>query len=368
MSFTVSAWMVLIAIGCGSSPETITFGLIVPQSGDGAEYGKEVLLGAQLAAETINADGGVHRRKQVVLQAHDSHSDPRQAAGLFRQLAADPKVVAVIGGVTSGEALAMAPVAEETKTVLLSPTASTPALTQFGDYVWRNYPSDGQFVSVLAFYTRFKLRMKRAAVIAARNDYADGVRQVFARKFVQPGETEIKEFVFEEGALDPAAVIREVKAYRPDITLLVAYVDDQLRLIKEARAQRLAGELLASETFTVHGAELAGADADGVVTPQPPFDVNDANVRVRQFVAAFKNKYGHPPNVDSAHGYDAVRILASAISPYGDIKGTLKDNMRGVQDFQGVAGLTSFDVNGDVVKDPWLYRAEGGKLIRLPVE
>jgi branched-chain amino acid transport system substrate-binding protein len=162
-------------------------------------------------------------------------------------------------------------------------------------------------------------------------------------------------------------LIRQTKAYRPDAVLLIAYVDEQVELLHELRVQQVEAQILASETFTVEGAKQAGADAEGVITPQPPFDLEDSNPRVKTFVARFQQKYQHLPTVDSAHGYDAVRILASALAPIGKVKETLKDNMKGVQDFQGVAGETSFDVNGDVVKDPWLYKVENGQLVRLEV-
>jgi branched-chain amino acid transport system substrate-binding protein len=354
----------LLATGCGPT-QPIQIGVIVPESGDGSPYGKEMLLGAQLAAETINAAGGAGGHRQLALQVQDSRSDPARAAQLMEQMGKDESIVAVIGGVTSAEAIAMAPKAEATKTVMISPTASTPKLSQFGEYVWRNFPSDGQFVSALAFYCRFTLRVKKIALVAARNEYADGVREVFARKFPGSKETEVKEFLYDEGQLDAAALIKEVKAYKPDAVLLVAYVGDQVKLLHEIRTEKLNAQILASETFTVEGAKQAGADAEGVITPQPPFDVNDTNLRVKNFVSKFQEKYGHLPTVDSAQGFDAVRILASALSPMGRVKATLKDNMKGVQDFQGVAGVTSFDVNGDVVKDPWLYKVENGKLVRL---
>ncbi|HEX9635993.1 MAG TPA: ABC transporter substrate-binding protein [Acidobacteriota bacterium] len=356
----------LVLGGCGGPTETIQFGVIAPQTGEGAAYGKEMILGAQLAAETINSEGGAGGRKQIELRIEDSRSDPARAAQLMEQMGQDEKIIAVIGGVTSGEAVAMAPKAEATKTVLISPTASTPTLSEFGEYVWRNYPSDGQFISTLAFYCRFSLRVKKVAVVAARNEYADGVREVFERKFTAAGETEMKEFLYNEGELNAGAIIGEVKAYRPDAVLLVAYVDDQVTLLRVIQEQELKAQILASETFTVEGAHEAGPAAEGVITPQPPFDVADTNPRVKSFVTRFQEKFRHLPTVDSAQGYDAVRILASALAPIGKIKHTLKDNMKGVQDFQGVAGETSFDVNGDVVKDPWLYRVENGELIRIP--
>lgn len=354
----------VMVAGCGGPTQTIQIGVIVPETGEGSAYGKEALLGAQLAVETINAEGGAGGHRHLALKVEDSQSDPARAAQLMEQMGQDDHIVAVIGGVTSGEAVAMAPKAEATKTVMLSPTASTPRLSEFGEYVWRNYPSDGQFVSTLAFYCRFTLRVKKVALVAARNEYADGVREVFARKFAS-NESETKEFLYDEGQMDAAALIKEAKAFKPEAVLLVAYVDDQLALLHEIRAQKLTAQILASETFTVGGAKQAGVDAEGVITPQPPFDVADSNPRVKNFVTRFQEKYGHPPTVDSAQGYDAVRILSTALAPMGRIKETLKDNMKGVQDFQGVSGVTSFDVNGDVVKDPWLYKVENGELVRL---
>ena len=125
------ALLVLTAVsGCrrASEDQSITVGAILPLTGNGAKYGEAARKGIELAREETNSRNRI-RGKMLNVVYEDSQGDPRRAVDAFRKLASVDRVPAVIGDLFSSATLAVAPLANESRVVLLSPTSSAPELT-----------------------------------------------------------------------------------------------------------------------------------------------------------------------------------------------------------------------------------------------
>ena len=97
---------------------------------------------------------------------------------------------------------------------------------------------------------------------------------------------------------------------------------------------------------------LAGNAAEGVIVTTVAYDPDSKEDHISSFVGAYRNRYGASPNNYAAHGYDAMMILAQAISKVGYDSEKIRVYLYQLKDYQGVAGNTSFDSNGDVIKLP----------------
>ena len=106
-------------------------GSILPLTGDGASYGKEIKNGIDLAVEQENERGGVSGRK-IAVRYEDSAGDPKQAVSAMQKILAQYRPQSIIGDAFSSPALAIAPIANREKIVMISPTASSPKLTPPG--------------------------------------------------------------------------------------------------------------------------------------------------------------------------------------------------------------------------------------------
>ena len=96
--------------------------------------------------------------------------------------------------------------------------------------------------------------------------------------------------------------------------------------------------------------KIVGEAANGVIVTTIAYNSESPKEHIRKFAKAYKEKYGNVPNNYAAHGYDALMIIAQAISEIGYDSEKIRDYLYNVKDYPGVSGSTTFDRNGDVIK------------------
>ena len=342
----------LFAVGCSSD---VQIGAVISETGSLAAYGAKVRNGIDLAVEEVNAAGGV-RGGQIVLTYRDDATNPEMAKQVTEDLITEQNIRIIIGGMSSPVALAMAPICEEKRVILLSPTSSAPEISQAGDYIYRNYPSDILEGTAMAKFAR-DLGLERLVIFVLDNEFGAGLRQVFTQQYESKYRDVVEAFVFKDGDTGGfAAMVEQVKEIDPDGIYIVAYLQDMAALLKQLHEAEVDAVLLGSGSVTEDLVRLAGEAAENLVYPQPNFDVNSTDPTVRGFVDAYRARYNEDPDIYAAHGYDAVKLIAKAME---NAEGTHPDDVRigfsSVKDFDGAAGRTSFDENGDVVRYPRMF-------------
>src|ERR1043165_1726427 len=129
--------------------DAVVIGAALPLSGSTAYYGEDSKRGIDMALDEINAAGGV-RGRQLKIVYEDTQGNGKQAINAVRKLISADNVPVIIGCGTSTETLAVAPIVEESKRVLISPVSSAVSISKAGDYVFRSVPSDGMQARALA--------------------------------------------------------------------------------------------------------------------------------------------------------------------------------------------------------------------------
>ena len=142
----------------------------------------------RLAVDEINARGGVRSRPLRLEIVDDSGSEDR-AVRVARDIYANPRLVAVVGHLTSGASIAAAQVygGGASPLVMISPSASSPELSGLSPFVFRVCPSDLSHGTQLARFAQQSLGARRAGLIYINNDYGRGVRRTFAAEFTRLG-------------------------------------------------------------------------------------------------------------------------------------------------------------------------------------
>lgn len=316
-----------------------------------------------LAVDDLNRRGGIRGRPLRVL-FRDSASNPAGAVAAAEDLFLRARVPAVIGPVLSSETLAVAPIAERERRVLLSPASSSPKITGAGDFVFRIYPSDVLEGAYMAEFALRELHLERIALLAVSNEYGKGLGGIFRSSLEAAGRGPVLDLEFPERDADYPALVREIRSREPDGVYLVSYDQEAAAFLREHRRQGGGSTVLGVAGF--HSRELlrlAGGAAEAVIFPYLGFDPESRDPRIRQFVEAYRGRYGVPPDDWAAHGYDAVMILAEAIARAGETPDRLRGALMEIRDFPGVAGVTRFDANGDVVKYPKIFIVHRGEFI-----
>jgi len=179
----------LLLAACGGSREPVYIGVAGPLS---AANGASMKAAAEMAADEINAKGGIGGRRPVKLVFMDDSANPQRAIQVAKTLRDSAIIVAVIGHVGSAASIAAAPIyngldQEGDPVVQISPASSSPALREAGDWTFRVTPTDLEFSPALAQWAAQRLGRRRAAVLYANDDYGQGVRSTFERAFQAGG-------------------------------------------------------------------------------------------------------------------------------------------------------------------------------------
>jgi branched-chain amino acid transport system substrate-binding protein len=321
----------------------------------GEPRGSSMRIAAELAVEQINAAGGV-RGRPLELVVLDDSATAEGAVAVARQLAEDPAVVAVVGHLTSGATLAAAPVYGGANPVaVVSPSASSPLVTDAGPWVFRVCPTDALHGARLASWARERLRASRAGILYINDDYGRGVRDAFVSAFTLAGGT----IVTSDPYLD------DLPSFRPylerqqrrggvDVLLIAGTRTGGTRILATRDSLGLALPIMGGDGLA--GIEAVGAPAEGIYisTAYLPDQEGAAN---EAFVAAYRGASGNRlPDHRGAGAYDAVRLIARGVAAVGADRAHVRDYLAGVGTtqpaFDGVTGRIVFDEHGDVPAKP----------------
>ena len=326
----------------------IRLGATLPLSGDAAVWGKNTQEGIDLAVEEVNASGGVLGRKLVIVY-EDTKALGKEGVTAYRKLTAVDRVQAIIDDSVSGVTLAMAPLAQKDRVVILATGATAPKISQAGEYVFRIWNSDAYEGEVAADYAFDKLALRSVGILYINNEYGKGLEQVFKEEFMERGgKTPLSEG-FAQSATDVRTQISKLKAANLDGLYLVGYPKEIPIALRQAKELGLSVTLLG--TVAMQDPQLlesAGNAAEGLMFPYPKDPTGE---HASGFKQAFHKRYGKEPGITADVGYDAVRMLAKAIELSGGTTGEdIRKGLNMLKDYPGVSGTMTFDENGDVHK------------------
>jgi branched-chain amino acid transport system substrate-binding protein len=339
-----------LQVGCangGSGP--IRIGVAGPFTDP---IGRPMQLAAELAAEEINASGGVGgRRLELVLR--DDYANPDSAVFVAGELY-DAGVSAVIGHLFSDATLAAAPVYNggSDPVVAISPSSSAPEVSAAGPYTFRVCPSDNAHGAALAQWIRKRLGYQRGAVLYLNDPYGRGVRRTFVEEFLRlGGELDgVDPYLGDRPAVGPY-LDRLGKHRKVDFLLVAGNRGEAESIIKDARSRGLTFPVLGGDGL--EGIEQSGGLGEGVYYSSSYFP-GLPTPRNQRFVEAYRRKFpdAGAPNQPAAATYDAVYLLRDVIARSGPSRESVRRSLAGVGSvtpaFEGVTGAVAFDAVGDV--------------------
>ena len=328
--------------------EVYKIGAILPLSGDAAQYGEWGKRGISLAVDEINSKGGINGKKIEVVYEDDA-AEPKRGVSAVNKLINVDKVKVIIGPIPSTVTLAVAPICEKAKVVIMS-SSSSPAITKAGDYIFRNWPSDDFEGSAMANYV-IKKKYRNVAILHINNEYGLGVASVFKTEFSKQGGKVLITETYKQGISDMRPQLIKIKKYNPEAIYLVGHAKENGHVVKQARELNIKAQILG--TVGIEGPDLiniAGDSAEGLVYTAPAFDPDSHDPTVKAYQQEYMKKFGKKSEIFAATTYDATKIMALMIGKTGYNPDAIKDGLYKLKDYPGVSGKTNFDRNGDVIK------------------
>jgi branched-chain amino acid transport system substrate-binding protein len=361
----VSMMSLLWVAGCnqkkteGTKAEAIKIGAILPLTGDAAEYGNNDKNGIDLAVEQVNAAGGIKGRKLEVVY-EDCQMDAKLAVAAINKLGMQ-NVPAVIDDAVSTLALAMVPVANSNKQIIISTGASNPSLSGISPYFFRIWNSDAEEGVFAARFAFRDLGVKNVAILYINNDYGLGLSKVFSEEFAKVGGVIVGTESFEKDSKEFRGQITKIKKKKLDAVYLVGYAAQTgiaaKQLLEQGIKTRIIGTVAMEDPQFV---KLAGAASEAVLYPFPEQPTGDV---VANFKQAFKQKYGKEPGLLCDCGYDAANLLVQALQQDAKTGEEIRSKLNMVKNYKGASGVISFDEKGDVHKPMVVKAIKGGKFV-----
>jgi len=357
----VGGWLVLsrpAPADTGTGP--IKIGFIGPLTGDAASIGQSLKNAVTIAADEINAAGGVNGRPIEFI--YEDGKCGSAAAGAAQKLINVDGVKYILGGACSGETLAAAPIAEANRVILFSSVSSSPDITKAGDYIFRNFASDASSGDKIA-QAIFAKGYKKVAIISEQTDYAQALRKVFEEKYNKLGGTVVDSEGYSTDNKDFRTLLAKVKVSGAEALYLIpqspATGQILLQQVKTAgiTLPKFSNELVTTDSFLKSGV------SEGLIFAEVLFDKDAPTSKL--FFDTYLARYGtvdaNTPPVYVASAYDATKILSELLTKYGNDVERVKTGLYQIKDRVGAAGSLTMDANGDAVKEYNLKVVKNGK-------
>lgn len=358
MNEKVCAWLAAAVVVMAACDRRPLVGVIVPESGAAAVYGASVKSGVRLALASSTSDADL----PFIVEYRDSRSEPNRAASLAAALYGQGAVV-IIGGVTTAEAKAMIPLAQQHERVLLSPSASAPELTRESGFFFRVYPSD-ELEGVRAADLFAVLKNARSVLIIQEdNDYTRGLLHVFVAELTNRGGRVAGTTLTQSPGWQQE--VRHLLATQPpDGVYVCGYGDAILEALRVLRAAAYSGTICTTSAIgTSTLVQRAGELAEGVYFPLVGFDAQSREEPVKSFVRSYRDSYDLTPDIYAAHGYDAGLAVRYALAKLdGGPASGFRAALAHLEGVRGVTGPLAFDDLGDVKHSLFLHRIVHGRV------
>lgn len=344
---TIAAALILSFALREHKEDRIEIGAILPLTGSASLLGQGVLEGIQMAADEINANGGIGGRR-VVLLVEDSRNDPKEAASAFYKMTAMSKPFAVIAEMSS-VSKALAPLAERKQVVVFATVTAAPDLTSMNKWVFRNYYSTRTQGEALASFLAERIKPNRVGILHLTDDYGVTGKNELVASLEKHGMGDVIAEGYAQTATDVRAQATKLLAARVDAICVIAYDEAIARAFQQVRELGYAGTLC---TYTglanTEVLKQAGSSAEGAYVAMADYDPAKPKEGVQSaFISTYKSRHAALPSHYPAFGYDTLMCVARAAGSAGSAP-ELREQLASLPPFEGVMGTIALSASREV--------------------
>jgi len=359
----------VIGPGCTKqSGDVIKVGEFASLTGKEATFGISSHEGTLLAVEELNAAGGVLGKK-IELITEDDLSKAGEAATVVNKLIARDGVVAILGEVASSRSLEAAPICQQNKIPMISPSSTNPKVTETGDFIFRVCFTDILQGKILASFAGRTLKAKKVAIFTdVKSDYSKGLAKYFKESFTAAGGQIVTELDFNGGDKDFKGQLTAIKSASPDAIFIPGYYTDVALICIQAKQLGVTAPVFGGDGWESEDLVKIGKDAVEGTYFSTHAAADSPDPRVKNFVEVYrkrwKNQDGTPktPDAMAMLGHDSVKILAEAMKRAGTTEGQkVRDALAATKDFEGVSGKITIDARRDATKPMVILQVKGGQ-------
>jgi branched-chain amino acid transport system substrate-binding protein len=357
--------------GTAPTGDPIVIGAIVSATGPGAALGEQERNVLQMEQDLINAKGGILGRPLKIV-VEDDKSDPKEAVTAANKLLSQDKAIALIAATTSSSTLAVKEIAAQKGVPQMAMAAANDITDKApADWIWRTPQKDALAVQRALDYISKNLKAKKIAVLHDENAFGSSGNAEIAKQAPGMGLEVVAAESYKTNDTDMTAQLTKIKGANPEV--LVVWGTNPGPALAAKNMKQLGMTIpyvgshgIANKTFIT----LAGDAAEGVVFPAGrllvPSSISDAKQKevTEKFIADYSAKYSANPNPFAGYAFEAITILADAISRAGstDAK-AIQTALNATSGFPGPDGIynyTATNHDGLTALDMIMVKIQGG--------
>lgn len=356
-----------LAVSAGpvtAADDTVYIADVIELSGNGATVGNNWKNAVEMAADHINADGGILGRT-VKVEHFDTQSKPGVSRAAVRK-ALDREPYALLGPIYSSSTKVNMSLARRAQVPQIVGSEAA-VVTEMGNpYIFRT--SFGQETSMqkLANYMANDVGADDVAVIWVNNDFGKGGRDAIVPKLEDRGIDVVADISTEVGQADFGADISRIKQAGADAVFAYMHEEESARFLRGARKQDLGLPLIGETTLMNQKViELAGDAANGVrghvsLTTEAPIE------RIADFREAYVERFDEQPDHNAIKGYIALHVVKEITERMGEFDSQrLAKELHGAtitpEQEPGVLMEATWDANGDIDRQSFLVEVVDGE-------
>jgi len=354
MVFSLSGW---------AQAETIKIGINAELTGDIPKVGEGTKFAAQMWLEDVKAAGGlaVGKKKYTVeLVLEDNESKAESAVKVATKMITEDGVLVMVGPQASKQAIPAGGIANNYKTVMISPWSTNPDTTKNRPYVFRACFLDPFQGPVAANFISNEFKFTKAAVLYdVASDYPKGLAEFFKKAWEDKhGKGSVVAYEsFTTKDTDFSAQLTKIINSGAQVLFTPQYYNEVALIVQQAHQLGWKKPIVGSDSWgSAETVKLCGKDCYGSFFSSH-YAAAGATGATKAFIDRYKAKYGYVPDDVAALTWDSMLLVQQAIQNTGGLTGDLKkdrENVRAalsqIKKFKGITGEMTFAGGGDPVK------------------
>ncbi len=339
---------------------SVTFGALVPLTGQVSVLGERMRNGMELAKEDVIKSGIIKDFKMEYQDALDGKS----STNAVQKLVNNNKVKVISSAFFIPGIEAVSPITEANKVIFFN-TAANPESLLGKQYLFSTNVTIREDAYRMAEYAYNAQGLKTASVIHLQTAFGESYKQNFTKRFEELGGKVYSTHAKAPDANDYRTEVARVKAENPDLLLVIHFGSSLGNAVKQAREVGVQSIIMGdyeSEDPTVLG--VAGSAAEGMIISSSQPEVLSEDVIT--FQERYKARFGEMPDVLATNAYDAVMIQARAYVDCSGDTDCMAKEIQNLKGYEGVSGKITVNPKDNSVIKPTIFKVvKDGKFVEL---
>lgn len=336
-------------------------GVLIPITGVLSNYGDFQKKAIDMALDEINSSLDEDDKK-IRVYFEDTQSETRDAIMGLEKLINFNNIPLTLLTPSSPAVIAMAPIAQNNQKPVIAMGAAANDVRYSGEYVFRVKNSADvemkNFVDLI--YNQFDKR--KLYILYVNNDYGKSIKESTEKYFQKMGGNIVGSENYDVNEKDYSTMLLKIRDSDADVIFIVGWAKNTGQILRQAKELNIDHDFFAPVgSIGPEAISIAKEASEGLIY-SVEFNLDSDDLKTRNFINNFKERYNVMPDLFAAMAYDSIYISLEVFKICGNDSECIKNELYKI-DFNGVSGNIYFDEYGDVSKEMYLMTIRDGEFV-----